>query len=155
MVRSSVVVEHLGRYPLRLRQGRLPVELLQGRENDRFVPAQVPGLTDAGRRDEVHVRRDLAEPGGRDRLASHKLQGGRRRGELSDLATIDEQDDPHRIGCHRWFLLASLRLHTPPGTPPGERLPTWTTLPIGIGRLYSHAGRHRRSPLGDVRRARN
>jgi hypothetical protein len=34
-----------------MRQDRLAVELLKSRENDRFLPAQVPGLTGAGGRD--------------------------------------------------------------------------------------------------------
>ena len=65
-------------------------------------------------RDQVDVRRDRAELDG-GRLAPHTLHGVCRRGELPDLAAIEEQDDAHRLRCHRMFLLASLRLHTPPG----------------------------------------
>src|SRR5262249_36474443 len=127
---------------------------LKRREYDRFLPAQVPGLTGSRVRDQVDVRRDRAEPGGRDRLTPHKLHGGCRRGELPDLAAIDEQDDTHRIGCHRRFLPASLRLHTPLGTSPGEHLPTWKILPRGTETLYYHSGRHSRYRLGDFRRER-
>src|SRR5262249_32172285 len=107
---------------------------LKRREYDCFLPAQVPGLTGSRVRDQVDVRRDRAEPGGRDRLTPHTLHGGRRRGALPDLAAIDEQDDAHRIGCHRRFLLASLRLHTPLG------LPLEST--CQHGRLCQEAPRH-------------
>jgi hypothetical protein len=37
--------QRMERHPLRVRQGRLAVELLKGRKNDRFLSTQVPGLT--------------------------------------------------------------------------------------------------------------
>jgi hypothetical protein len=90
-----------GHHPLWVRQGRLPVKLLEGRENDCFVPAQISGLTGAVSRDEVNVCRNLAEPGSSDCRAPHKLYGVCHCSELPDVAAIDEQDDAHSTECHR------------------------------------------------------